>query len=1026
MALKVAKPGAITVKTIRESGAKNRTEFIKRQKSGSSAGKTVNVSGTTGERQVKLPSNFDKLTTKEKIEILSGQKQKDDEKRNNVLNVLKDTRQKSNGRVSQLSVSEKQRINFDAPIQGVITKQTRVNPIDPDNFLVQAQNIRTQKELREAQQIAELAEERIDEFNKKYGGKSLSKREFEQAQKEQAGLKDLISKTEKEFKDVELAQQKTEQTISKIQSQRIQRDLNQSLIRDTALSESIKQLKKEDGLKLQARVSGGVKVGSQKEFEREASSFVRAFKGKRVEDFEGLGDIAFTATQSLNPYSALASPNLATKGVGVLKSPFFLASGFASGVIGLGETFGKEFALPIPGKRQAGATIRDPSRISAGASVLVSGIANLPKTLPQSFKQDPITTGASLFFVGKGISSFGRASVLKGKVPVPVGKATTTLDPLGKSQFLVTSTQRMRIGPKFIGKEFEVFTRGIAKPVKLSRVSAKTSDLLRISGPSDKTSLVQLQGAVDDFIGGAKTASKKGIKIDTFKITGESQIVNKGFLNRLGFGKPKLGSPSVFESISFSTRVPKLPKGFAIPENVSKFFEIPRFTGVGQARTTETLTRSIVKQGDDILNTPTFVTKTSSFRVDGGVLSQVQSRAIGFKPLPVENVFLRNKRKLDNFVDDIFAGSKGVKARAKSFDFARLRGVKQPLQLKASRQQLQLPEFAGTGFVKPPITDGQISNILSQSSKGSSGILSGASGINFSRSGTGTLTRTRTGLRDSSKTFSQTRTKSGLVQLQEVKLKPLSKAKEQTRQKTQTKQLQRQLEKQGFAFSGKQKTGTTQGISFGFGASSKQAQKQLERQRQQFARATAFSFNVSQKQKQLFSFGSAQKLGFKEAQKQITPTITKFKESSPFGGRGFNFIIPKTLPKRFKSIEEETTISRPTGTYNAYVRKDNNSKWVKATKKPQPYNRAFNQGLFVADNTTAASVKVKRASKKDLGFDDPFIASDKFGRRQRKTKVPGEEVIFVEKNKFRIDTLGEKQGLKASKFLKRSGLNWEL
>jgi len=41
-------------------------------------------------------------------------------------------------------------------------------------------------------------------------------------------------------------------------------------------------------------------------------------------------------------------------------------------------------------------------------------------------------------------------------------------------------------------------------------------------------------------------------------------------------------------------------------------------------------------------------------------------------------------------------------------------------------------------------------------------------------------------------------------------------------------------------------------------------------------------------------------------------------------------------------------------------------------------------------------------------------------KQERKTgsKIPGKEVQFVEKSKFLIDTLGEKQGLKAAKYVK--------
>ena len=84
---------------------------------------------------------------------------------------------------------------------------------------------------------------------------------------------------------------------------------------------------------------------------------------------------------------------------------------------------------------------------------------------------------------------------------------------------------------------------------------------------------------------------------------------------------------------------------------------------------------------------------------------------------------------------------------------------------------------------------------------------------------------------------------------------------------------------------------------------------------------------------------------------------------------------------------------------------------------------AFNKGLMVADNTVARTVKLKRVSKTDLGMDDPFIYDQKFDRRKTGSKIPGQEVIFVEKTPHLIDTIGEKQGLSAAKYLKQRGAN---
>lgn len=140
--------------------------------------------------------------------------------------------------------------------------------------------------------------------------------------------------------------------------------------------------------------------------------------------------------------------------------------------------------------------------------------------------------------------------------------------------------------------------------------------------------------------------------------------------------------------------------------------------------------------------------------------------------------------------------------------------------------------------------------------------------------------------------------------------------------------------------------------------------------------------------------------------------------SSPPPSIRYPPIIPPSSPPittRKKIKDDTSSMSRPSGSYDAYVRRNKNTKWVKVTDRPLPYNAAFNTGLKVADNTLGRSVQVRRKSKTDTGFDDPFINSEKFRKRKTGSKVPGQEIIFVEKARFSLDTIGEKQGIKASK-----------
>jgi len=146
--------------------------------------------------------------------------------------------------------------------------------------------------------------------------------------------------------------------------------------------------------------------------------------------------------------------------------------------------------------------------------------------------------------------------------------------------------------------------------------------------------------------------------------------------------------------------------------------------------------------------------------------------------------------------------------------------------------------------------------------------------------------------------------------------------------------------------------------------------------------------------------------------------INYYKEQNYFPNKT-NITVPR-MPQVYKR-EKSIAVNDRTQLFIPYVRKNNNTKWVKVTDKPLPYNSAFNRGLMVADNTTARSVKLKRASKTFGGMDDPFIMEEKFRRRKARSRVPGEETIFVENTPYLLDSVGEIQGLRAAKYAKQQG-----
>ena len=75
-----------------------------------------------------------------------------------------------------------------------------------------------------------------------------------------------------------------------------------------------------------------------------------------------------------------------------------------------------------------------------------------------------------------------------------------------------------------------------------------------------------------------------------------------------------------------------------------------------------------------------------------------------------------------------------------------------------------------------------------------------------------------------------------------------------------------------------------------------------------------------------------------------------------------------------------------------------------------PRNRALNKGARIVDETTAATFRIKPTKKQTQKIDDPFFELvGKFRKPTGRTKLPPES--FVEKNKHRIDTMGELMGI---------------
>jgi hypothetical protein len=117
-------------------------------------------------------------------------------------------------------------------------------------------------------------------------------------------------------------------------------------------------------------------------------------------------------------------------------------------------------------------------------------------------------------------------------------------------------------------------------------------------------------------------------------------------------------------------------------------------------------------------------------------------------------------------------------------------------------------------------------------------------------------------------------------------------------------------------------------------------------------------------------------------------------------------------PFKLKSIKEGDSTTQA---YNVYAREQ--GRVFKLNKSPLPQNKAFNTGEYYINNTTARSFEL-RPTGKEARVPDENLRRNAEQYRERKTRTA---LKVVEKEKYAINTTGEKQGLSVAKLLKGNG-----
>lgn len=208
-------------------------------------------------------------------------------------------------------------------------------------------------------------------------------------------------------------------------------------------------------------------------------------------------------------------------------------------------------------------------------------------------------------------------------------------------------------------------------------------------------------------------------------------------------------------------------------------------------------------------------------------------------------------------------------------------------------------------------------------------------------------------------------------------------------------------------------TKEAQKVSFSLGISLGELHSPKEKGTERYKQLSSLQFyNTRQREKLRIGFRSAQNL--RQAQAEATRTLTIQQFSPRFT---LPPITPRTIPTRGLPFELSLkgAGTDPPG-YFGYVKEEphKQSRFIKVTPKPISAEAARAKTQDVLDNTIAQTGYIRKV-KNSKATSDNAISFINFKFRANK-KDPNK---FTEKRDFAIDTLGEKNKLKVSKYLKQ-------
>ncbi len=198
--------------------------------------------------------------------------------------------------------------------------------------------------------------------------------------------------------------------------------------------------------------------------------------------------------------------------------------------------------------------------------------------------------------------------------------------------------------------------------------------------------------------------------------------------------------------------------------------------------------------------------------------------------------------------------------------------------------------------------------------------------------------------------------------------------------------------------------------------------RQDARQNVRQAQVPALDVLQTTKVNQLFDTKFDTKL---ESTGKIEPLSKLTGKSTGFGNKIFEEVIPRK-PKLPRLGFPSLRLPPAFGTRQGYLpqAKTKGGKWITLSKQPMTRSSALSRASRASDATLSAQFRIRKTSGNPTSGGDNYFEITK--KKYRPYKIKKGKAVklhdqFIEKRGSRIDTGGEKKGLKLAKFVKQQG-----